>query len=272
MEQPKLDQRILDAMSLYYRDKKLKPAIEKIDLILKENAADMVAYSVKAQILRAANELEEALKVASEGLGHNGKEHTLLKLRAEILCGAPYFNTQEALNCINLAQRYFEASNIHWKSYLESDYEKLEYLTQYVGSKAELKVLESYIRNLGDIIYVLNKTQNIEQQLATERIRTVELLGVFTAILALVFSSVHIATTLALPDALVLLVGVALVLISFLIALHMAFEPLARTRSLVVLLVVLVVVLFGLPWYGKLLHREPPVAQGSLNSNIDTKQ
>jgi len=116
----------------------------------------------------------------------------------------------------------------------------------------DLKVLETNIRNLIGSVYVLSKVENVEKQPVGERIRTIELLGVFTAIMAFIFSSVQIVTKLAILEALVLVAGVALLLISFLLVLHMVIDPMARKKHLFLLLAIQVIILFGLPWYVKI--------------------
>jgi len=154
-----------------------------------------------------------------------------LKLKAELLANV-FFRTKEALICIQQAQVYFEESNRTLKEFIKTlpGDDQSEYLTNYLGTKAALKILESDIKHLDNTLFVLDKAKTIETQLISERIRTIELLGVFTAILAFIFSSVQIATKLAVPDALILIPGIALLLISFLLVLYMVLAPTARTN------------------------------------------
>lgn len=273
MNQAAINQGFLfEAINLAYTQLKPSDAIEKVDLVLQTEKSSF-AYLIKASILRDTNKLEEALGVINEGLGHDLKSHTLLKLKAELLSSGQYPDTQGALNCIRLAQIYFEESSKVMKKYMEAfpAEKRLEYSNQYIGTQAALQILESHIRSLADIVYVLNKTKNLEKQLEGERIRTIELLGLFTAILAFIFSSVHIITTLALQEALVLLTGVALLLIFFLLSLHMVLDVQGRTRNLIALLAILTFVIFGLPWYAGLLEKTQstnnPVAIESLEDS-----
>lgn len=255
MNQFEINQKLLtEAIDLYYRQYKPADAIEKIDAVLRTDK-NSFAYSLKATILKDRIKVAEALAVVDEGLGHNLKDHTLLKLKAQILSSDPYFRTKDALVCIQLAQLYFEESNKLLKSFIKGlpGYDESEYLIDYLGTKADLKILESDIRSLDNSLIVLSRAENLEKQLIGERIRTIELLGVFTAIFAFIFSGVQVFTKLVLPEALVLLTGIALLLISFLLSLHMVLDPQARTRHLIALLVILVLVLFGLPWYAKFL-------------------
>lgn len=50
-----------------------------------------------------------------------------------------------------------------------------------------------------------------------------------------------------------MLTGVAFLLISFLSALHIVIDPVARTKHLTALLIILLLVLFGLTFYAKFL-------------------
>jgi hypothetical protein len=91
------------------------------------------------------------------------------------------------------------------------------------------------------------------ERIDSERIRTIELLGIFTAILAFIFSGVQIFTRLPLSDALVLQVGIALIMIVFFLALHLTVEPEARRKSLVLVFALLLMLLLGLPLYARWL-------------------
>src|SRR3990167_2121849 len=254
MNQFEINQSLLaEAIKLHYKDYRPADAIAKIDLVLQTDK-NSFAYSLKATILRELNKAQDALNVIEDGLGHNLRDHILLKLKAEILANN-FFRTKEALPCIQQSQIFFEESNRTLKDFIKTlpGYSESEYLTNYLGTKAELKILESDIKHLDNTLFVLDKAKTIETQLISERVRTIELLGVFTAILAFIFSSIQIVTKLAVPDALILVTGIALLLISFLLVLHMVLDPTARTKHLITILVIIVLVLVGLPWYAKKL-------------------
>jgi hypothetical protein len=93
------------------------------------------------------------------------------------------------------------------------------------------------------------------QRIDSERTRTVEILGVFTAIFAFIFSGVQLFTRLALAEALVLQAGVALIMILFFLGLHMVIEPEARTKGLMLVTVILLAVLLALPLYSVGIHQ-----------------
>jgi len=242
------------AIDLYYIQFKPTEAIETIDRVLQTDK-NSFAYSLKARILKDLGKTDDALKTIDEGLGHYLKDHVLLKLKAEIFAYI-LFKPAEAIAFVQQAQLFFEESNAALKSFIKSlpGYDESEYLIGYLGTKAELKILESDIKNLHNSMFVLDQAKNIEKRLIGERVRIIELLGLFTAIFAFIFSSVQIFTKVALTDALVLQTGVALLLLTFLIALHMVLAPEARTKPLAILLLILIVVLVLLPFYAKFLR------------------
>jgi len=98
------------------------------------------------------------------------------------------------------------------------------------------------------------------ERIDSERVKTIELLGIFTAIFAFIFSGVQIFTRLPFSEALVLQVGMALIMILFFLGFHLVIEPEARNKLLITILIILFALLLGLPFYVKLL------------SNIQTKQ
>jgi vacuolar-type H+-ATPase subunit I/STV1 len=93
------------------------------------------------------------------------------------------------------------------------------------------------------------------RRIDSERTRTIELLGIFTAIFAFIFSGVQVFARLPLTEALVLQVGLALIMILFFIGLHMVIEPEARTKRLIFVVVVLVLLLSSLPLYVGAIQR-----------------
>lgn len=270
-----------EAVDLYFKQSKPALAIEKLNQILDTDRNSLV-YSFKARILKDIGKPDDALKTIDEGLGHDLKSHVLLQLKAEILAfnylHLPADQTatflQQALSCVNQALMYFEESNQTMKDIMKTLPDYPDYLNSYIGTKVDLKTLETNIRNLIGSVYVLSRVNNVEKQLEGERIRTIELLGVFTAIMAFIFSSVQIITKIGAAEALVLLVGVALMLISFLLALHMVLDPNARRRYLYILLTIQIVVLLVLPWYVKQLNvtkqlptQSEPVIQKAFELN-----
>jgi hypothetical protein len=90
------------------------------------------------------------------------------------------------------------------------------------------------------------------------------LLGIFTAIFAFIFSGVQIFTRLSFSDALVLQVGMALLMIVFFMGVHFVVDPEGRTKLLVVIFSILLIMLVALPFYADLL-------KGGLHFRGDVK-
>jgi len=57
----------------------------------------------------------------------------------------------------------------------------------------------------------LLKVKNVEKQLVRELIRTIELLGLFTAILAFIFSSIQFVSKLIITEEIIGITGIGLV-------------------------------------------------------------
>ncbi len=105
-----------------------------------------------------------------------------------------------------------------------------------------------------------------KSRIESERVRTIELLGIFTAIFAFIFAGVQIFTRVSLLEGLVLQSGMALVMIIFFLGFHMVIEPKARTALLKGTLIVLLLgLLFGLPLYAKYLQDTPITKSEMVN-------
>ena len=102
------------------------------------------------------------------------------------------------------------------------------------------------------------------ERIQSERVRTIELLGIFTAIFAFIFSGVQIFTRLPLSEALVLQGGMALLMILFFLGVHLVIQPEARTKVLIAIFIILFALLLGLPFYVRLLSDIGTKQQNSL--------
>jgi len=143
--------------------------------------------------------------------------------------------------------------------------------TERTNLKMALVSLRSEIQSMGKSLVLFNKITEMEKNIGSERVRTIELLGVFAAILAFIFSGVHILTTLPLFEALLLQAGMALLMSIFFLGVHLVIYPKARTRLLIAILVILTVLFIALPTYARFLEGEdhdiqrPAVAKGEPN-------
>ena len=104
-------------------------------------------------------------------------------------------------------------------------------------------------------------------RIESERVRIIELLGIFTAIFAFIFAGVQILTRVSLVEGLILQSGMALIMIIFFLGFHIVIDPEARTKLLIGTLAVLLLgLLFGLPLYAKFLRGAPVTLPNTVNS------
>lgn len=140
--------------------------------------------------------------------------------------------------------------------------------------KTFLVSLRSEIQSAKYTVSLFTQIKDVERKIDSERVRTIELLGIFTAIFAFIFSGVQIFTRLQVGEALVLEAGMALLLITFFLGFHMVIKPEARTKGLIALLVFLVIILLALPFYAGFLRNTldfernllPNITQQKVNS------
>ena len=75
----------------------------------------------------------------------------------------------------------------------------------------------------------INNTRKI---VFDERTRTIELLGLFIAVMAFIFSSISIFKEKPILDSIILIAAMGLILMSFLLGLHMVLYEPARTKNI----------------------------------------
>jgi len=102
-----------------------------------------------------------------------------------------------------------------------------------------------------DAKQVLLENEKLKNQVEKERTRTIELLGLFTAVIAFIFSSIHFASNLkTIPEAMIAIIGLGAVLLLFLLTLHIVLDDIMRGKfhrgffmilSIVIVLILLLV-------------------------------
>jgi len=127
------------------------------------------------------------------------------------------------------------------------------------GLRSKIEMMRQAVLTFKAIIQAENRVnmsiKENRSRIESERKSTIELLGIFTAIFAFIFSGVQIFTRVPLPEALILQGGMALIIIVFFLGIHLVIEPEARTKLLIGIFIILLLVLFGLPFYAKFLGR-----------------
>lgn len=190
-------------------------------------------------------------------------------------------NPNEALRQLiqaeNILYNQLELVNVHGALYEVS--EPLRWANPELLSASDIKTflvsLRSEIQSANYTVSLFTQIKDVERKIDSERVRTIELLGIFTAIFAFIFSGVQIFTRLQVGEALVLEAGMALLLITFFLGFHMVIKPEARTKGLIALLVFLVIILLVLPLYAGFLRNTldferkllPNITQQKINSS-----
>ena len=263
------NQKLLLEAYEFNKQNKLPQTIEQLDKILQTEKNYIIIsniYYFKARALTELNRQEDALTLIEDGLRHNANNSFLLYLKAKILAWRDYSSLpfdqaikffQEAMRLSEQAQINFQESN-QALQYITNKIPDVD-LSDFVPTKNDMRFLESNIRNmLGPLLVLQNtkdgfeavkkdfglvgdtffsKIKTIEKQVETERTRTIELLGLFTAIIAFIFSTIHFATNLkTISEVMIAIIGMGAALLVFLLTLHMVLDDTARTKPLKYLL------------------------------------
>jgi tetratricopeptide (TPR) repeat protein len=247
-----------------YSTGKIKDAIDIVDNLLKLNPNDLSIYKGYAEMILNENN-QKSLDLVNQGLYINSNSWHLLKLKAEILTNyyPQNISSQDALLNLNIALECIRKAKKEFEIIFKPSQDEIKrgeianegvVNTSYLNKRFEIENLESTILSIRNSVTVWIKTEKIEQlvidtekRLYKERTRVIELLGLFVAIFAFILSSVQIANKFELIDAILIIVGMGLVLMAFILALHLAITPEERMRKLFVLLGILIFTLFILP-------------------------
>lgn len=126
------------------------------------------------------------------------------------------------------------------------------------GLRTRIEMMRQAVLTFKAIIEAENRVnmsiKENRSRIESERTRTIELLGIFTAIFAFIFSGVQIFTRVPLPEALILQGGMALIMILFFLGVHLVIEPEGRTKLLIGIFIILLLLFLGLPFYAKFLE------------------
>ena len=282
-EQKQSQREILETEAFQLRTEgKTLFALEKIEEAMKSDQR-WYHFFYKAIWLYDSKKFGDAVKVIEygENLG-KGKKFYFTYLGAEFLFRAALASAStvkkidNAINELNDAIRYADTA----RSLFVSNGEEIEKSRKQIPN--ELKKLWPTFINTEDLnnelLNLRTRTEitrnsmvlfkgimdtekrvnaSIErnrQRIDSERVRTVELLGIFTAVFAFIISGVQIFTRLPVDQALILQAGMALILTVFLLGVHLVLEPKARTKLLITILCILIILLVGLPVYAKFLQ------------------
>ena len=259
MGEKSVDELYQHTLDLLYREKKPLAALEQANsLLTKENSGRM--WLLKAAALSALNRIEEAAATLQEAIGYGLSDYPIHQQLMELYVNLGRFEEAQAEYQKALDALTSVSQNEAFKQALAGP-QSGSLAVAYVDTRAQVLVRGTQIANLRymtEMRQALEKRViDVEQQLDKERARTIELLGLFAAILALVFSSVQVGSRSDLPSGLTLIIGLGLVLSFFLLGLHLVLEPRVATLPAVLVLVGLLLSLLALPWYARLTSPTP---------------
>jgi hypothetical protein len=234
-------------------------AIKKLDEIL-ATQKNLFVYSFKARVLGLFVDIpKKILDVIDEGLSLDATCYFLLAQKAQVLsvsflkADPEIANAalQAAMQCSKQALFHFTDGKKHneTKRVLQNIIAlnpELEYLNEF-NSEFSLQNVAYRIGLLAVTIEASAKAEKASAKaekassdaaealvkVEKERTRTIELLGLFTAVIAFIFSSIHFASNLkTIPEAMIAIIGLGAVLLLFLLALHIVLDDIMRGKFL----------------------------------------
>lgn len=201
--------------------KKPIPAIRALDQIAKITIPEWWYFFYKALWLwdmSTPDSQKQAMDTINEGIGTISDSPLLLTLKAEFLLRLN--QVDYALICINEAEVVYDVNETITKQQIENAPPAIENIEQTLRIRYDFKIYITSLRNEARLIQnsvpLYNKIQEIDNRIIQERIRTIELLGVFSAVIALVILSGEFAIKIpSSKQALILIGGLGIVLLAF---------------------------------------------------------
>lgn len=256
---------------------KVRAALEKLEDAIKLDRK-WYHFRCKAQWKLETGDYDGAEQAINDGLDYcEPDQFWLLYLKAEFLFRIRLKIDQAKSELSRVERIVFDESSSIEIAYLNvPNHLKWPAMVELQGTtrtnlKMALVSLRSEIQSMDKSLILFNKITEMEKNIGSERVRTIELLGVFAAILAFIFSGVHILTKSPLSEALLLQAGMALLLTLFFLGVHLVIFPAGRTKLLITIFVILTLLFLVLPIYARFLEREnhetqsPVVAKGEPN-------
>jgi tetratricopeptide (TPR) repeat protein len=170
-------------------------ALESLNKLLKITGIKAFVYSLKVDLLMQMNRQRDALEAANEGIQYNNAPSQLYKLHAQLLASfaASRADLQIALSSIETAISLYNSDAI--SEDISSQFNSADTFKFWVENKTrtrdEMTSLRADIKSLLNTLEVYEKVQQIEANINQEKVKTIELMAIFTAILALIFANVQ---------------------------------------------------------------------------------
>lgn len=220
--------------------KKLDELIEKVD--------NPFGYLyVKAVTLYGQQKALEALEAVNRALHINPNWSQNYKLKAEILYNYPQNaeDMQQALAAIDTAISLYNTEQTDDQEEFVDMAAFKQWLEGRIATRSDMSNLKTSIDATLKMLTIQTRVEQMEGNLANERTRSIEALGLFTAVIAVIFANVNAAGNLRGVDFLWLNLGLVLP-ISFLVVL---IRPDGNARNKGLLIIILIALAGGIAGY-----------------------
>lgn len=247
----------------YYVDKDLEEAINLINELILKQPNTINNYVLKSRIYKDCKKYSEAKTTIEDGFKIQRDNWKLNLLMAELLYDeSNETNYNDALTKLNLSLDYISIAKMNL---IKSQSGGGLMMSDNVINEKTLYEdrIYSLEKNVNHLIYIINvsleinSTKNLifktEKLVYDERIRYIELFGLFVAIIAFIFSSISIFKEKQLLDSIILISALGLVLFIFMLGLHMAIFENAR-KNLKIVLFSFLFILFILPFVPNIIN------------------
>ncbi|MBX7045795.1 MAG: hypothetical protein K1X86_08150 [Ignavibacteria bacterium] len=231
-------------------------------------------YYLKGSIyFNEIKDSNKALQTINEGLLIDANDYELLLLKSRIytygFLGADFVKIKENLDYALKLANMSEVSLNSYHSLRDSEdsedskYHPEDYgLNPFATDKAQIKSLQNEIKNLIPLIDLYERTYNLQQSIGNteeklfkERIRFMEMFGLFVAIFAFIFTGIQFSLKFDLPESIAAIVAVGFVLIIFLSVLVMVLHREERTKQFITIIIIIsLILLFILPIAPKIVR------------------
>lgn len=187
------EQKLFDSYQKSYQANDLLGALKSIDELLDITGVKAFVSSLKVDLLMQLGRNTEALEAAFAGLTYPNPPSKLYKQHAQLLLSAAGSedDLSTALNSIDTAIGLYNTDSINEDiSGSFSDAETFKYwFDDRTRTRAEMISLRADIKSLLNSVQVYEKVQQIEVSLNQEKLKVIEMMALFTAVIALIFAN-----------------------------------------------------------------------------------
>jgi hypothetical protein len=198
------DQLLFDKYLEQMQNSDLVSAVQTLDELADITTIKSFVYTLKVDVLSQLGRQQEALDAAELAVQYPNPSSKLYKLRAELLMalGQSTEDIQKALNSIDQALNFYDQESMNEDIQAQfNDVDSFKFwFSEKTKSRTEMASLKADIKSLLYALNVQSQVQDIQNNLLQEKIKTIELMAVFTAILALIFANVQFFSKLNLKE------------------------------------------------------------------------